>query len=380
MISRIIALVLGTGLLACAPASAAEPVIEVTSHRTAFSPNGDGHRDVLPLRFRLTERARVTVRIAGVGATDLGTRGPGVHRWRWDGRGAADGAYPIRLVARTAPGEVDVARWTAVVDRGAEIAAVEIRLNRRTLYPATPGKHDEIWMHSTHSGNATELAVLDADGEVVAEHRFRQWGSWDGDGLPPGEYTFRFFVHDSAGNRRFLRRPVTISTEHLHQETWTSTVDAADADLFPSSCGLSPSTRYPDGLAVAPTGPSCDWAFLVPRFPIPVPVDPDVTFRLSITGAGDPAEVYISDGIDVVPTPTPVEGTTTTPWGSPSYVEWAREAEPAGWVIVREGSYDVAEMTLEVRYWTTSASAAHPAASASAPRGPGPIPATAPSR
>lgn len=380
MIVRLLVAALALACLPGLPARAADPVVRVTSHRTDFSPNGDGHKDTLPLRFRLTERARVTVRVARVGRFELGMRDPGVRRWRWDGRGAPDGTYGIRVVARTASGEVHVARWYALIDRGREIADVEVRLSRRTLYPDTPGKHDEIWMRSTHAGNATELAVLDATGEVVAEHRFRQWGSWDGDGLPPGEYTLRFFVHDLAGNRRFLERPVTISTEHLHQETWTSTVDAADVELFPWSCGLSPSTRYADGLHVEPAG-SCDLAMLIPRFQVPVAMDPDVTYRFAVTGAGDPAQVYVSDGVDAVPTTTPEgEGVTTTPWGSPYHVEWAQEPEPTGWLILQRGSYDVADLTLEVRYWTTSAAAAPPAASTSATRGPGPRPATAPSR
>lgn len=334
-----------------AAVSAVGPVVEVTSHRTAFSPNGDGHKDTLPLRFRLTERARVSVRIARVGTVELGIRRPGVRRWRWDGRGAPDGTYVLTILARTGPGEVHRARWWAELDRGADIARVQVRMTRRTLYPATPGKHDQIWVHSTHAGNATEVTIRDAAGAVVVEDRLRQWWSWDGDGLPAGEYTATFFVHDRAGNRRFLRRPITISTEHLRPETWSTTVAAADAERFPWSCGLTPSARYVDGLAVAPAG-SCDPALLVPRFPIPVDVDPDVTYRFSITGAGDPARVYVSDGIDAVATPTPPgEGVTTTPWGSPYHVDWARAAEPTGWLVVDDGTYDVAKVGLEVRYW-----------------------------
>lgn len=379
LIATVLTFLLGLAVVAVPPAQGAAPLVHVTSKREAFSPNGDGHKDTLPLRFRLTERADVSVRIARVGAVDLGTLGPGVHRWEWRGQGAPTGYYRLTVVARTDAGKVGRDRWFAELDRGEEIAKVKVSMTRRTLYPDTPGKTDEIWVHSTHSGNATEVTVRDAAGDVVVEDRLRQWWSWDGSGLPAGEYVASFSVKDLAGNRRTLERPITISTEHLRQETWTGTYDAADLERF-ESCGTSPSTRFPDGVAVTATD-GCQRSAFVPRFPIPVAVDPDVEWRLTATGAGDRAQVYISDGIDVVPTPTAEgEGTTTSPWGAPYFTEWAREPEPTGWVAMEEGAYDVAELTFEVRYWTASDAAAPTAASTRAQRAPVPSPATAPSR
>ena len=337
-------------MLAGPPARAAEPLLEVLPARYAFSPNDDGHKDAWPLRYRLSERAQVVVRIPRVGRFDLGTRGPGIHRWSWDGRGAPTDSYRISVVARTADGRTGRDHRYADLDRGEDIAAVQVRMTRRTLYPGTPGKHDEIWVHSTHAGNATEVTIRDEAGDVLVEDELRQWWSWDGDGLPVGEYTATFFVHDRAGNRREIVRPIAISDQHLHQETWSTTVAAADVDRF-ASCGTSPSPVYGEGVRVTAT-PSCQRSALVPRFELPVAPDPDVTWRLSATGAGDPAQVYVSDGTDVVATPTPQgEATTTTPWGAPYFVEWARDPEPIGWVTVQEGAYDVAELTLEVRYW-----------------------------
>ncbi|MCB0893849.1 MAG: hypothetical protein H6529_16005 [Nocardioides sp.] len=55
-------------------------------------------------------------------------------------------------------------------------------------------------------------------------------------------------------------------------------------------------------------------------------------------------------------TPTAAGDGTTTPWGGPHRWEWdpERDPEPTGWVVVEEpgASYDVADLTLEVRYWT----------------------------
>ncbi|WP_395659593.1 hypothetical protein [Nocardioides sp.] len=358
--------------LACVPvlgvatARAADPLVEVdTPHSAAFSPNGDGHKDSLPVRFRLAERAQVTVRIPDVGTVDLGTRGPGPSVWRWDGHGAPNGSYRLVVQARTRDGRTGRDTTFAEIDRGQSLARVRVYTTRTTVYPQTPGKQDRIYVRSTKEGNATEVTVRDRAGAVVTDTAFRHWWSWDGAGQPAGEYDATFSVHDRFGNRREIRRTLRVSDDHLVQETWSATSPAADVALFPR-CGTSPSARFVHGLTVA-TGPACDWAFFIPRFDLPVDADPDVTWRFTVAGgpttpgSDQTALVYVADGLDVVATRTATgDTTTTTPWGGPHAYEWdpEREPEPTGWVLVHDPdtSYDVAEVTLEVRYWAPPAS------------------------
>ena len=69
------------------------------------------------------------------------------------------------------------------------------------------------------------------------------------------------------------------------------------------------------------------------------------------------ATVSVRDDVDVVTVPTsPGDTTTTTPWGGPNAYVWDRAPEWSAAVMTQDGaSYDVAEVTLEVRYWTPSA-------------------------
>lgn len=357
----ILGLVLGVCLLVPAPAVGADPLVRVGPiGKTAFSPNGDGRADTVPVPFRLAERAHVTVLVRPLGRViDLGVRDAGRHRWHWDGAGAPNGAYRLVVRASTESGRTgrDV-RW-AEIDRGESLAAVRVRMTRPTVHPETPGKDDVIVVHSTKEGNATGVTLRDAAGAVVLRDDFRQWWTWDGAGLPVGEYDATFSLTDKFGNRRAIERILRVSGEALVQETWSTTVDAGSVERFPSSdCAPRPSTRFPDGVTVPSAG--CHNGFFIPRFDLPVPMDPDVSYRLTVaggpteSGSGDGAFVVVRDVNDILETPTPVGDTTTTSdWGAPHPYLWDRPAEPVGWVRTTGGaSYDVATVTLELRYWT----------------------------
>lgn len=346
---------------------AADPLVEVLPSMTSFSPNGDGSRDTLPVRFRLDERAQVTVAVRrfGFGPGDpegtvdrfrLGTRGPGAHVWRWNGRKVPTGAYELVLRARADGDRSGRALKYAEVDRGELVQAVRVRMTRATVYPHTPGKQDRIHVHSTKMGNATDVTISDATGAVVLRDDFQQWWSWDGSGLPPGEYDATFSIHDRFGNRREIARTLRISDEHLVQRSWSTTLAAADVPRFDQDeCALAPSARFPGGLTVTA---DCS---LIPRFDLPIDIDPDVTWRFEVTGGptvpGAPgtAEVVVAGPTNISSVTTePGDTTTTTPWGGPHAYEWDREPEPTGWVRVDEpgASYDVATVRLEARYWT----------------------------
>lgn len=352
--------VLVLALLVPSSAVAADPLVRVGPiGRTAFSPNGDGRADTVPVPFRLDERAHVSVLVRPLGRViDLGVRDAGRHRWHWDGGGAPNGAYRLVVRARTDDGRTGRAvRW-AEIDSGESLAAVRIRMTRPAVYPQTPGKDDVIVVHSTKEGNATGVTLRDASGEVVLRDDFRQWWTWDGGGLPVGEYDATFSLTDKFGNRRSIERTLRVSGASLVQETWSTTVDAGEVRRFRSSeCAPEPSTRFPDGVTVPSAG--CHNGFFIPRFDLPVPVDPDLTYRLTVSGgpteAGgdDTALVVVRDVHDIVETPTGSgDATTVSAWGSPHPYLWDRPQEPLGWVRTTGGaSYDVATVTLELRSW-----------------------------
>lgn len=352
--------VLALGLLVPSSATAADPLVRVGPiGKTAFSPNGDGRADRVPVPYRLAERAHVSVLVRPLGRViDLGVREAGRHRWHWDGAGAPNGAYRLVVRARTDDGRTGRAvRW-AEIDRGESLAAERIRMTRPTVHPQTPGKDDAIVVHSTKEGNATGVTLRDASGAVVLRDDFRQWWTWDGGGLPVGTYDATFSLTDRFGNRRSIERTLRVSGTALQQETWTTTVAAGEVERFPSTdCAPRPSDRFADGVTVPSAG--CHNGFFLPRFDLPVPVDPDVSWRLTVTGgpteegADDTALVVVRDVNDIAETPTgPGDGTTVSDWGSPHPYLWDRPAEPLGWVRTTGGaSYDVAEVTLELRYW-----------------------------
>ena len=117
-----------------------------------FSPGEDGVRDTTALKFKLTRKAAVTVRIlAGADVLrtlSLGTLAAGTHSATWDGK-AGSGEYlassrpSYTVTAVSALGETSV-RKTVIVD-----------LYRPRLY-ATPGK-------AVSAGTSTRVSVKAAD-------------------------------------------------------------------------------------------------------------------------------------------------------------------------------------------------------------------------
>jgi len=90
----------------------AESVAEYTKLVRVFSPNGDGHRDVERLTFKVTEADRVTATVINRDgervrrlATDIGVRPERPVTVVWDGRTdggvrAPDGRYRLQLGLR----------------------------------------------------------------------------------------------------------------------------------------------------------------------------------------------------------------------------------------------------------------------------------------
>lgn len=121
--------------------------VRVTGSNEAFSPNGDGSKDLGVVRYQLGRRADVTVRVSNRSGTVL-TRhvrraAGGAHYFVWNGlqgrRVVPDGTYTVSIAARRgrhAP--PTVARTALTVDaRYSALRAGETSLSSDTVYPRT---------------------------------------------------------------------------------------------------------------------------------------------------------------------------------------------------------------------------------------------------
>lgn len=382
MIGRLLALGLVAALTVVppGPASAGGRLLETVDSYALFSPNGDGRKDRLPVRFRLEEPARVTLVVLDryeqppVERRTVHLDLPaGRHTWKWNGRDdrgrpVPDGSYRIRLRANAEqhPARTGRAFSSALIDRGAGVAAARVWLSRDTVYPSTPGLEDRIWIRSTTGGIRTDLEIRDTDGDVVSRMRIHGWGSWaarDGAGalVPPGEYVARFTISDHYGNRRTTDRTFTVSDQALVQEVWTTTLQGADAELvWPDGyCPPTPSERIDGGMTLA-VRDGCERSLFRPQLEVPFRLYPGASWRVSVTGGptipgeADRAVISLRDDYGGLEVQTgPGDGTTTTAWGQVTRTEWARPQDWVFWLVVGDPdtSYDVAEFTIEVRHW-----------------------------
>lgn len=367
MLIRVAVLVLASMLLAPA-ASAHERPIDLLPGYHFFSPNGDGSKDRLPVRFLLRERADVSVVVRhrsdghAVRHVDLGSLRAGKHTWRWDGRADSgrkvpNGRYRLRVVA-DAGSRTGIVRVNAGLDRGEKLRDARVWLSRDTVYPSTPDIEDRIHIRATDGGFVTELAIRDATGAVVRRTGVHGWASWAGRDdsgalLPPGEYDARFTINDHYGNRRTTDRTLTISDQQLQPQVWSTTVRAADADLsWPDGwCAPRPSDRFEGGVTLEVTG-GCEHALFLPRVELPFRVDPSTSWRVSVTGGGDSGVITLRADPSVPQTTTAAgDATTTTPWGRVPAYEWALPQDAVFSLAVAGAgtSYDVASFTLEVQ-------------------------------
>ena len=114
MVPRILRIVLGLAVLASpalavVPSAGAAAQAEWTISAPArFSPNGDGVKDRLRIRYTVPRRAHVHLTIGSASSrqvvrrVDLGVQPAGTHTWTWNGRRqsgkqAVDKEYVVRL-------------------------------------------------------------------------------------------------------------------------------------------------------------------------------------------------------------------------------------------------------------------------------------------
>jgi hypothetical protein len=198
------------------------PVIERVFFHQVFSPNGDGRKDTVRLRFDLPEPEEVTVFVVDEGGDEVATlaeerRLPrGTHRFTWDGRadggGAApDGRYRLRVTLRgegrsvTAPRRLEldttpprpriVAATPPNVTPGLPTARGRVRIRYRGDRDPAP----VFTVFRTDGGDPRRVRRFEGP-------RFRGTAVWDGrldDGsfAPEGTYAIAVTTQDRAGNR-----------------------------------------------------------------------------------------------------------------------------------------------------------------------------------
>lgn len=173
-------------------APAAGPGITVSGTR-AFSPNGDGVKDVARVRYTLARRGPVTIEVRGPYGDKplalrrhLGRQDAGRHVWTWDGtvRGnepAADAPYVVRVLSGNAEGQrpVDVDRRFRV-HLGTDPAYGARRHDPVVVYPRSTVVRDTVGLRALALERGVtrgRLLVRDPHGRVVAGARMAGRGT-----------------------------------------------------------------------------------------------------------------------------------------------------------------------------------------------------------
>ena len=194
------------------------PPIERVYFQPLVSPNGDGRKDAVTLRFDLPRPDRAEVVLLDA-RSEVRRRladerlGAGTHRFRWNGaddrgRRVPDGAYTLR-VRLADQGRTLLSPRTLTVDTTPPAPRI-VAVTPATIVPGTPGRRGRARIrYEGPTDPAPEFTVLEAPASRpvarFAGPRFRQTATWNGRarGRPasPGRYFFGVRATDPAGNR-----------------------------------------------------------------------------------------------------------------------------------------------------------------------------------
>lgn len=297
-----LALLLGPALVAL-PGAAASASSSSAGWRLSsairFSPNADGVKDVLAIRYRLPVGTRVRLTITPPGQdrsvrrVDLGEQPAGTHTWTWDGHDQSgdrvlDRSYVVRLLDDSVTPARTRASRRVHVDTvyDAAVSAPTYGLGSRgpaRVFPRTTVVTDALDIAASGEGTdvVPELVIRDGSGRVVRradvdEPRTSAEGdplgygrtvSWaavrGGRPLPRGRYTAVVVGRDKVGNRgrsRPLR--IWVSDDVLEWRETTTTLTPAASEFEPctyssaNGCGevvecgeVVASTLYAGGLS-----------------------------------------------------------------------------------------------------------------------------------
>ena len=249
------------------PAATAAPfTIEVELDRSAFSPNGDGHADVLAGDFYLLQRASVRLLVKNtdqrVAVLDLGVRSPHDSRFTWDGRDEsghrfADGGYGLKVVARASNGETWRSEWV-YISLDTSVTPGTLAMDWPAVYPRSEVVSDSVsirYLSPFDEGDWSTARgwVANRNGKVIAKLRADRaervclwqaktyqcglawaWsGRRHGEPLAAGSYRVVVVGGDEAGNRARSRARVRVSSEKLQPVAQTVVVPAASSVYVP---------------------------------------------------------------------------------------------------------------------------------------------------
>ena len=311
MIARLVRIVVGLALVA-SPALAVTPTAGAAAGDgytigtpRLFSPDGDGVKDVLRIRYRLPRRTHVHLTITGEGTrrvhreVDLGTQSHGTHVWAWDGRNQSgkqlpDKRYVIRMYGADPAGHpAPLASAETGIDTtfAPELTTPTFGAGRKAVarvYPRTTVVTDAVDLHAIafeDDVTSLELVIRDAKGRVVrradvdepvpyavgggvyAIGRTVPWAAVRaGKPLPRGRYTAVVSGGDLAGNTgRSHPLRIQVSDDELEWQEVSTTVTPVGSrigicdDSTANGCGddapcgdVVPSTLYVDGLSYRP--------------------------------------------------------------------------------------------------------------------------------
>jgi len=311
VVRRLAQAILGLALLV-SPALAVVPSANAAGNgwnvaaASRFSPNGDGVKDTLSIRYRLPVGAHVRLTISPaadsrrpVRRVDLGEQPAGTHTWTWNGRNQSgkqvyDRSYVISLYdLEPTTGQRERASKKVQVDTvfqaqltaptyGAEPGAPA------RVYPRTTAVTDTINLRASaweKKLTALELIIRNRKGRVVRRAdvatplttangglygygRAVPWAAVrGGKPLPSGRYTAVVVGRDKAGNTgRSLTVKIWVSDDKLEWRETTTTVTADESAFGPctyssaNGCGDFPdcgevvaSTLYAGGLSYRST-------------------------------------------------------------------------------------------------------------------------------
>ena len=195
------------------------PVI-MTVNMEAFSPNGDGKKDVIKLnpvlnvtqgikkyRIEIKDQQDKPVKV-------ISGQGRLKSEYSWDGftdsgEKAPDGTYKADLTVEYEKGDVSrAASRTFQIDT--LFPQINLSVDYTLFSPDGDGKKDSINLkQSTSSEDLVTGIIRDSRGEAVREFLWQgtagnlDWDGTDSKGnkVPDGEYSYVVFIEDKAGNR-----------------------------------------------------------------------------------------------------------------------------------------------------------------------------------
>jgi hypothetical protein len=197
----------------------ATPVVELRGATRAFSPDGDGVRDVKTFGIAVRKADRLTVDVVDRDgndvrrlADDLRVQPFRPRRVTWNGRTdeggiAPDGFYQVRVSMRDTGRSVIVPAKLRIDTKPPKPYVREVRPGR-IVAPGTSDIVVRVARVSTRTPTQVDVWRTGtpepsrvAGGEIAKGlHRWRWDGRIGGAPAPPGTYTFQITVRDQAGN------------------------------------------------------------------------------------------------------------------------------------------------------------------------------------